>query len=64
MPVSSSLRDLRAKGVLDHIHEKSTANATPHETQEAANRRKSRILTRVEHLFSFMLGTKSVAIPF
>ena len=47
-------RDLKAKGVRNHIHEKGCAHAALDEDQKAANRRKSKIRARVEHPFAFM----------
>jgi IS5 family transposase len=46
--------DLRAKAVRNYIHEKGTASRALDADQQAANRRKSKIRARVEHVFAFM----------
>lgn len=46
--------DLSAKSVRNHIHEKGNAGAPLSEEQKTANRRKSRIRARVEHVFACM----------
>lgn len=47
-------QDLKAKGVRNCIHEKGQANAPLTAKQKTANRRKSTVRARVEHVFAFM----------
>ena len=54
--VGKNFEEQFPEGVTSMIHEKAEKNRPLTEAQEAANREKSRIRCRIEHIFGYMTG--------